>query len=304
MASEQLENLELGRNENAARIEQLPPEIERLKINSDSDEALVDAVDDSAEKGIIPNKGQSESRTSKCDTNLNDNETIQTDLQNVIDKDNIALDDIKPVGHTEDTAEHFFEASANLDNLQSDSGLYRDISAGTDTHNLPESSVEEHQVRGSSGISENRNSNVSSKSGDTSENFGNNDHNTGDETIGSGFPVTVTVNDNDQTVGDEVIAGDSHISENIGDNDEIVKKAAEGSDSSDTEEEYESADEGEEIQLDAEQLKDLEESLTDEQKEVQYLTLSPPITTKVVCFSCLLKCLRSLYGKQSVSFYT
>ena len=279
MASEQLENLELGRNENAARIEELPPEIERLKINSGSNEALVDAVDDSAEKGIIPKKGLCENRTSECDTNLNDNETIPTDLQNVIDKDNIALDNIKPVGHTEDTAEHFFEASANFDDLQSDRGLYRDTSAGTDTHNLPESSVEENQVGGSSGISENRkhneesttdNSNISSKSGDTSENFGDNDQNTGDETIGSGFPVTV--NDNDQTVGDEAIAGDSHISETIGDNDEIVKEAAEGSDSSGTEEEYESADEGEEIQLDAEQLKDLEESLTDEQKEVQYLS--------------------------------
>ena len=29
------------------------------------------------------------------------------------------------------------------------------------------------------------------------------------------------------------------------------------------------------------------------------LTLNAPIATKVVCFSCLLKCLRSLYGKQS-----
>ena len=28
------------------------------------------------------------------------------------------------------------------------------------------------------------------------------------------------------------------------------------------------------------------------------LTLKAPITTKFVCFSCLLKCLRSLYGKQ------
>ena len=28
------------------------------------------------------------------------------------------------------------------------------------------------------------------------------------------------------------------------------------------------------------------------------LTLNAPIATKVVCFSCLLKCLRSLYGKQ------
>ena len=28
------------------------------------------------------------------------------------------------------------------------------------------------------------------------------------------------------------------------------------------------------------------------------LTLNVPIATKVVCFSCLLKCLRSLYGKQ------
>ena len=28
------------------------------------------------------------------------------------------------------------------------------------------------------------------------------------------------------------------------------------------------------------------------------LTLNEPIATKVVCFSCLLKCLRSLYGKQ------
>ena len=28
------------------------------------------------------------------------------------------------------------------------------------------------------------------------------------------------------------------------------------------------------------------------------LTLKAPIATKVVCFSCLLKCLRSLYGKQ------
>ena len=28
------------------------------------------------------------------------------------------------------------------------------------------------------------------------------------------------------------------------------------------------------------------------------LTLNAPITTKVVCFTCLLKCLRSLYGKQ------
>ena len=28
------------------------------------------------------------------------------------------------------------------------------------------------------------------------------------------------------------------------------------------------------------------------------LTLNPLIATKVVCFSCLLKCLRSLYGKQ------
>ena len=30
----------------------------------------------------------------------------------------------------------------------------------------------------------------------------------------------------------------------------------------------------------------------------QILTLIVPIATKVVCFSCLLKCLRSLYGKQ------
>ena len=28
-----------------------------------------------------------------------------------------------------------------------------------------------------------------------------------------------------------------------------------------------------------------------------YLTLNAPIATKVVCFSRLLKCLRSLYGK-------
>ena len=28
------------------------------------------------------------------------------------------------------------------------------------------------------------------------------------------------------------------------------------------------------------------------------LTLNAPIATKVICFSCLLKCLRSLYGKQ------
>ena len=28
------------------------------------------------------------------------------------------------------------------------------------------------------------------------------------------------------------------------------------------------------------------------------LTLNAPITTKVVCFSRLLKCLRSLYGQQ------
>ena len=45
-------------------------------------------------------------------------------------------------------------------------------------------------------------------------------------------------------------------------------EAEDGSESSDTEAEYESADEGEEIQVDAEQLKDLEESLTEEQKEV------------------------------------
>ena len=30
------------------------------------------------------------------------------------------------------------------------------------------------------------------------------------------------------------------------------------------------------------------------------LTLNAPITTKVVCFSRLLKCLRSIYGKQCV----
>ena len=30
----------------------------------------------------------------------------------------------------------------------------------------------------------------------------------------------------------------------------------------------------------------------------KYLTLYAPLATKVVCFSCLLKCLRSLYGKQ------
>ena len=30
----------------------------------------------------------------------------------------------------------------------------------------------------------------------------------------------------------------------------------------------------------------------------QHLTLNAPIATKVVCFSCLLKCLRSLFGKQ------
>ena len=30
----------------------------------------------------------------------------------------------------------------------------------------------------------------------------------------------------------------------------------------------------------------------------RFLTLNAPITTKVVCFSRLLKCLRSLYGKQ------
>ena len=29
----------------------------------------------------------------------------------------------------------------------------------------------------------------------------------------------------------------------------------------------------------------------------EFLTLNAPIATKVVCFSCLLKCLRSLYGK-------
>ena len=45
-------------------------------------------------------------------------------------------------------------------------------------------------------------------------------------------------------------------------------ESGDGSESSDTEGEYESADEGEEIQVDADQLKDLEESLTEEQKEV------------------------------------
>ena len=33
---------------------------------------------------------------------------------------------------------------------------------------------------------------------------------------------------------------------------------------------------------------------------VEGLTLNAPIATKVVCFSGLLKCLRSLYGKQCV----
>ena len=32
--------------------------------------------------------------------------------------------------------------------------------------------------------------------------------------------------------------------------------------------------------------------------KVNILTLNAPIATKVVCFSLLLKCLRSLYGKQ------
>ena len=32
--------------------------------------------------------------------------------------------------------------------------------------------------------------------------------------------------------------------------------------------------------------------------EHEILTLNAPIATKVVCFSCLLKCLRSLYVKQ------
>ena len=32
--------------------------------------------------------------------------------------------------------------------------------------------------------------------------------------------------------------------------------------------------------------------------DFEHLTLNTPITKKVVCFSCLLKCLRSLYGKQ------
>ena len=45
-------------------------------------------------------------------------------------------------------------------------------------------------------------------------------------------------------------------------------EAKDGNESSDTEGEYESADEGEEIQVDADQLKNLEESLTEEQKEV------------------------------------
>ena len=35
-----------------------------------------------------------------------------------------------------------------------------------------------------------------------------------------------------------------------------------------------------------------------EQRNVSRLTLNVPIATKVVCFARLLKCLRSLYGKQ------
>ena len=38
--------------------------------------------------------------------------------------------------------------------------------------------------------------------------------------------------------------------------------------------------------------------LTEHHLEFLSLTLNAPITTKVVCFSLLLKCLRSLYGKQ------
>ena len=33
---------------------------------------------------------------------------------------------------------------------------------------------------------------------------------------------------------------------------------------------------------------------------ISILTLKAAIATKVVCFSCLLKCLRSLYGKQYI----
>ena len=44
--------------------------------------------------------------------------------------------------------------------------------------------------------------------------------------------------------------------------------------------------------------KNLESISSNSDIQVCRLTLKAPITTKVICFSCLLKCLRSLYGKQ------
>ena len=209
MASEEKEQLKPDDHEDNVGFDNLPPEIEKLKL--DVDNVTVDTTSQSTTRNnLIPDESHFINRTSDYDETNDDNVT------NLSDTKNLPVSDSKYDNHVEDTVEHFFEAKANFDNVGSDGKM---------------TTVADVDVCSESSDVGTRNSEQGGDSSSVDEHGSN------------------TVRDNaEQTVD--------------------VDEEADGSGSSDTEGEYESADEGEEIQVDAEQLKNLEESLTDEEKEV------------------------------------
>ena len=246
------ERLTSGYSEEPDDARQLCSETERLQIdNGTESEAANSRVSSLKDSDLIGSKDSNVNGNLEAGSTNDIEEEI---LEKFTDKNatelstsNTLTGDDKHDSRVDDLTENYFEVCANLDktdvetpeavmdNLVMNSAngeLVRDLKE--DVNKVTENAVTERDSTnnpGEEGDADGANNDMVSKNTDNN------------------------MEENVETSGEHVL---NHEETTEGD----------GSDSSDTEGEYESADEGEEIQVDADQLKNLEESLTDEQKEV------------------------------------
>lgn len=237
---------------NEENIEQLLSEPQRLQVNV-SNQSGVSKSNDNNSVGhrLDINEASPLDQTSERDAMVNNKVEVsdsRTDENAIEDKSLICTDKIlvnndSSDNNVEDEKENFFEARANLD-TDAATKVVTDKTVKSEN----DSADNFITVAGESDKVTSSTENTMTDRDDSSNNS-------------EEFYTSENVNRGDI---------DRTVSNSIGENGENTHSGirAGESDSSGTDGEYESADEGEEIQVDADQLKNLEESLTDEQKEV------------------------------------
>ena len=247
------ERLASGYSEEPDDARQLCSETERLQIdNGKESEAANSRVSSLKDSDLIGSK----------DSNVNGNlEAGSTNdiekeiLENLTDKNatelstsNTLTGDDKHDSRVDDLTENYFEVCAELDktNVETSEAVIEDLVMTSANGELVRDLRKDVNKVTENVVTERDNTNSH-----------------GEESDADGVNNNMVSEDSGTNMEENVERSGEHAFNN-----EEINEGGDGSDSSDTEGEYESADEGEEIQVDADQLKNLEESLTDEQKEV------------------------------------